>query len=256
MSKLMILTTARFEQLVKNRVAQEMLKQNAEMERELLKKQVDTAYFRSQINPHFLYNTLECIRGQALNEGVLDIAETVKALSLFFRYSISTKGDVVTIEDELANLQNYVIIQQYRFQNRFSLAVKFDGEKEKLLRCHLPKLSLQPIVENAITHGFADITEGGILTIRVVQLNRNILISISDNGKGMDIDVLRQLNAKIYQKREVRMDSESTARSGIGLKNVHNRVQLLYGDEYGITVHSAKGIGTSVDLFMPMKQGI
>lgn len=256
MANLMIMTAARFEQLVKNRVAQEMLKQNSEYERELLKKQVDTAYFQSQINPHFLYNTLECIRGQALNEGVTDIAETVRALSLFFRYSISTKGDVVTVEEELANLQNYVAIQQYRFRNRFSLKVEFEGDKTELLRCQLPKLSLQPIAENAIVHGFSDITHGGTLTIRIAQLDENIMLTIADNGKGMDLQTVKALNEKIHEERRVRIEGGNLPKSGVGLRNVHYRIQLLFGDEYGLTVHSAQRIGTSVSLFMPIRRGI
>ena len=92
MDKIMILTTSKFERLVKNRVAQEMMVQNVSLEKDLAQKQADITYLQNQINPHFLYNTLECIRGQALNEGMDDLADTVKALALFFRYNISVKG--------------------------------------------------------------------------------------------------------------------------------------------------------------------
>ncbi len=106
MDKIMILTTSKFERLVKNRVAQEMMVQNVSLEKDLAQKQADITYLQNQINPHFLYNTLECIRGQALNEGMDDLADTVKALALFFRYNISVKGTVVSFEEELKNLEN------------------------------------------------------------------------------------------------------------------------------------------------------
>ena len=142
MDKIMILTTSKFERLVKNRVAQEMMVQNVSLEKDLAQKQADITYLQNQINPHFLYNTLECIRGQALNEGMDDLADTVKALALFFRYNISVKGTVVSFEEELKNLENYISIQQYRFKNKFTMHVDIEPEEKKqILACQLPKLS-------------------------------------------------------------------------------------------------------------------
>ena len=138
----------KFERLVKNRVAQEMMVQNVSLEKDLAQKQADITYLQNQINPHFLYNTLECIRGQALNEGMDDLADTVKALALFFRYNISVKGTVVSFEEELKNLENYISIQQYRFKNKFTMHVDIEPEEKKqILACRLPKLCLQPLVE-------------------------------------------------------------------------------------------------------------
>lgn len=131
MDKIMILTTSKFERLVKNRVAQEMMVQNVSLEKDLAQKQADITYLQNQINPHFLYNTLECIRGQALNEGMDDLADTVKALALFFRYNISVKGTVVSFEEELKNLENYISIQQYRFKNKFTMHVDIEPEEKK-----------------------------------------------------------------------------------------------------------------------------
>ena len=112
MNKLMVMTTSQFERFVQNRVAQEMMIQKSSLENDLAQKQADITYLQNQINPHFLYNTLECIRGQALSEGMYDLADTVKALGLFFRYNISIRGTAVSFEEELKNLKNYISIQQ------------------------------------------------------------------------------------------------------------------------------------------------
>ena len=184
MDKIMILTTSKFERLVKNRVAQEMMVQNVSLEKDLAQKQADITYLQNQINPHFLYNTLECIRGQALNEGMDDLADTVKALALFFRYNISVKGTVVSFEEELKNLENYISIQQYRFKNKFTMHVDIEPEEKKqILACQLPKLCLQPLVENAILHAFNEITTGGRVTLKAFCTDGNLSIVVADNPR-------------------------------------------------------------------------
>lgn len=108
---------------------------------------------QSQINPHFLYNTLECIRSEALIEGCSSIAKMSKAMGLFFRYSISQKENIVTIQGELDNIRNYCIIQNYRFEDKFVFKIEMEDEDDELLDCLIPKMTLQPLVENAIFHG-------------------------------------------------------------------------------------------------------
>lgn len=247
----MIMTTRRFEQLVKERVAREMMSQNVDYERDILKKQMDIAFLQSQINPHFLYNTLECIRGQALKEGIDDIANTVRALAQFFRYSISVKGNIVTIEDEITNVNYYIIIQQYRFRNKFKVEVNIDEKDvETLLMCKVPKLMLQPIVENAIVHGYSDMRQGGKLEISIRKAGKNVLISVRDNGKGMSPDHLVALRKRVNEKTEIQNTGQA---SNIGLRNVNNRICLLFGSEYGINIESAKGEGTTVEILLPEK---
>ncbi len=250
MGKLMIMTPAKFERLVQRRVEQELLKKNTDYEENLTLKQADMAYLQNQINPHFLYNTLECIRGQALNEGITDIADTVKALAQFFRYSISMKDNVVSLEDELNNLRNYISIQQYRFKNKFRLVIALEeAEKEQLLDCMIPKLSLQPIAENAIVHGFGDMTENGLLTVRGYLSEDNVVIAVSDNGSGMDSAVLKRLNDKINSK----VSFGENGHTGIGLQNVQKRIQILFGYEYGLFISSVPGMGTTVEMFFPLR---
>ena len=172
---------------------------------QILNKQTELTALQSQINPHFLYNTLETIRGQALIDDNEEIAKMVEALSAFFRYSISRKGNLVTLRDELANIENYMLIQRYRFNNRFSMEVLIDEEDEEAFDFLIPRLIIQPVVENAIFHGLEEKLEGGKVTIDIIVTDKNLILMISDNGKGMDVDTLKELNARI-QSNNVELD--------------------------------------------------
>lgn len=220
---------------------------------QILNKQTELTALQSQINPHFLYNTLESIRGQALVDDNLEIAQMVEALSSFFRYSISRKGNLVTLRDELANIENYMMIQRYRFNNRFSLEVILDEEDEAAYDFLIPRLIIQPVVENAIFHGLEEKLEGGKVTIEVIVTDRNLILTISDNGKGMNGEKLKELNARI-QSDEVILDEEAkeTQRNtGIALPNIHKRIRLLFGEAYGVNIYSTQGQGTDVEITVP-----
>lgn len=247
MDKLVVMRQSTLEKLIQER-AEEMTKEvNRSYEMELLMKQADIASLQSQINPHFLYNTLECIRGQALKEGSDDIAKITQALSRFFRYSISKQKNIVTLADELANVENYVTIQKYRFRDRFSLRIDIPDE-EDILDSAIPKLALQPILENAIIHGFADRVTGGLITITGYITNDQLSITVSDNGCGMDHTALERLNEKLRNKDVSTGGKNGT---GIGVQNVDRRLKLLFGDTYGLHISSIPGIGTDVELFLP-----
>lgn len=220
---------------------------------QILNKQTELTALQSQINPHFLYNTLETIRGQALIDDNIEIAKMVEALSAFFRYSISRKGNLVTLRDELVNIENYMLIQRYRFNNRFSLEVIVDEEDEQAYDFLIPRLIIQPVVENAIFHGLEEKLEGGKVTIEVIVTDQNLILTISDNGKGMDRDKLKELNLRIQSNDEELEDSKNrnTRNTGIALSNIHKRIQLLFGDEYGVNVYSTAGQGTDVEITIP-----
>ena len=220
---------------------------------QILNKQTELTALQSQINPHFLYNTLETIRGQALIDDNIEIAKMVEALSAFFRYSISRKGNLVTLRDELVNIENYMLIQRYRFNNRFSLEVIVDEEDEQAYDFLIPRLIIQPVVENAIFHGVEEKLEGGKVTIEVIMTDQNLILTISDNGKGMDRDKLEELNLRIQSNDEEPEDSKNrnTRNTGIALPNIHKRIQLLFGDEYGVNVYSTAGQGTDVEITIP-----
>lgn len=221
---------------------------------EIFDKQTELTALQSQINPHFLYNTLECIRGQALMDDNADIARMVEALAAFFRYSISRKGNLVTLRDELANIDNYMLIQKYRFNNRFSMEVIIDEDDEMAYDFLIPRLIIQPVVENSIFHGLEEKLEGGKVIIEIIVTEKNLLITISDNGKGMDPDTLKKLNEKICS-REIRLDDgrkTDQRNTGIALPNIHKRIQLLFGEEYGVNVYSTVGQGTDVEITIPV----
>lgn len=219
---------------------------------EILDKQTELTALQSQINPHFLYNTLDSIRGQALLDDNYEIARMVEALGAFFRYSISRAGNLVTLRDELANINNYMMIQRYRFNNRFSLEIIIDEEDEAAYDFLIPKLIIQPVVENAIFHGLEEKLEGGIVSVEVIVTEKNLIIIISDNGKGIESRRLKALNERIQSLNQQTEDERREHRNtGIALPNIHKRIQLLFGEEYGVNIYSTVGQGTNVEITIP-----
>lgn len=210
-------------------------------------KQAELTALQSQINPHFLCNTLESIRGQALLDGNKEIAKMMEALASFFRYSISRRGNFVTLRDELNNIKNYMMIQRYRFNNRFSLEIIIEEDDEKAYDYLIPRLILQPVVENAIYHGLEELPEGGKVVIEVALTENVLIITVSDNGKGMDSRTLSELNARIHSAN---MDIGGKG-TGIALPNIHKRIQLLFGEEYEVNVYSTLHQGTDVEIIIP-----
>lgn len=210
-------------------------------------KQAELTALQSQINPHFLCNTLESIRGQALLDGNYEIAKMMEALASFFRYSISRRGNFVTLRDELNNIKNYMMIQRYRFNNRFSLEIIIEEDDEKAYDYLIPRLILQPVVENAIYHGLEELPEGGKVAIEVTLTENILILTVSDNGKGMDPKTLSELNARIHSAN---MDMGDNG-TGIALPNIHKRIQLLFGEEYGVNIYSTLNQGTDVEIILP-----
>ena len=218
---------------------------------EIEKKNAQMQALQSQINPHFLYNTLECIRGQALLDDNIEIAKMVEALSSFFRYSISKKGNLVTLRDELANTENYMLIQRYRFNNRFSMEIIIDEEDEVAYDFLVPRLIIQPVIENAIFHGLEERMEGGIVSIEVIVTDLDMIITISDNGKGIDCAELEELNNRMNANDMELEDKNNQINTGIALPNINRRIRLLFGEEYGVNVYSTLGKGTDVEIIIP-----
>lgn len=140
---------------------------------------------QNQINPHFLYNTLECIRSEAILQDCENIARMSHALASFFRYSISRKENIVTLRDELSNIKNYFFIQQFRFEDRFFLDIQVEDGDDELLDCLLPKMTLQPIVENCVFHGLEPKAEQGHVTIRISGTKDMMKVIVEDDGVGM-----------------------------------------------------------------------
>ena len=187
-----------------------------------------------QINPHFLYNTLESIRGQALFTGDDIVADMTETLSSFFRYCISRKSTTVSLSEEIQNVQMYVKIMLFRYPDKFSFSIM--GAVEKLLDVEIPKLILQPVVENAIQHGIMDIPNGGRITIRVLETSSGLKIYVRDNGAGIAPEEVVRINAHLLANTDNAYSADSK-HSGIALYNICRRIRLLYGEEYGIRIY-------------------
>lgn len=220
---------------------------------QLSTKHAELLALQNQINPHFLYNTLDAIRGDALCEGVESIADTTEALSTFFRYTITDTGNLVTLEDELENIENYFKIQQYRFGDKLKMRVIFPDDYSRVCQCKLPKLTLQPAIENAIFHGLEAKAKGGTITITINTTENHLLISIHDDGMGMPEDKLKEINSRLRDPMEIPKDANK--KGGIALMNVSKRIRLLFGEEYGIRIYSIPDLGTETRITVPIITG-
>lgn len=215
-------------------------------------RQAQYLALQNQINPHFLYNTLESIRGEALIAGLDGVADMTEALAKFFRYTITKVENLVSVEEELDNCETYFWIQKYRFGERLKLHIECDPEEwESIMSCRIPKLTLQPILENSIIHGTELKVGTGNLYIHFSCTQQRLIIRISDDGVGMDEETLAKLNRKLGKNTES-LDSEEEKKGGIALANVNNRIHLIFGDEYGLHVYSMPQQGTDVEISIPM----
>ena len=198
---------------------------------------------QAQINPHFLYNTLDIIVWQIENEKQSEAVHTVTALARFFRLSLGKGKNIVTVKDEIEHVKNYLMIQHMRFKNKFDY--EFDIAEDVL---ELPslKLMLQPLVENAIYHGMEFMDGDGMIMVKAWRKEDELYLSVADNGLGMTED-----------KVEMILTGESTSGngrgSGIGVKNVNERIKLYFGEAYGLTIDSEPDEGTTVIIHLPAK---
>ena len=211
---------------------------------EILNKEMEFKTLQSQMNPHFLYNTLDTINWLAFKEKQTEICNLVAAISSLIRASISNKKSIITIEHELDYVKNYIYIQHIRYKDRFDTIYDID---ESLLKQAVPKLIIQPIVENAIIHGIENSKNKNLLYISVKRENECIVIIVKDTGIGMTDEKVSELLKEPLNAE----GDEQKAHTNLGLYAVHKRIQLMYGDLYGLTVHSQAGEGTTVTLHIP-----
>lgn len=219
---------------------------------QLSNKQAEFLALQNQINPHFLYNTLEAIRGDALSAGLDNIADITEALSTFFRFTITNTGNLVTLGEELENIENYFMIQKYRFGEKLKMEIELPEEKaDEILKLQFPKLILQPLIENAIFHGLERKVDGGTVRIRVMPSKNEVLLIVRDDGVGIPEDTLEKINERLSQvSAGLVLDDKKTSKH-IALNNVARRIKLLFGEDYGIHLYSVVGIGTEVHLRIP-----
>jgi two-component system sensor histidine kinase YesM len=216
---------------------------------EISKKQTELAFLQSQINPHFLYNTLESIKGIALYRGVPEIRDIAQALADIFRYSIKG-GDTVPLKDEIKILKSYIQINQIRFVERFVVEYCIAAEVEDM---EIPKMILQPLAENAIYHG-VELKDGIGHLFVCCTYNQNGYIDIlfKDDGLGIEEARLQKIRNELLKTPED-VNNTSTYES-LGLRNVNNRIKLKYGSDFEMTITSEPGIGTEVKLKIPAKK--
>jgi two-component system sensor histidine kinase YesM len=217
----------------------ELLEQIKAEEQELRKSELKA--LQAQINPHFLYNTLDSILWMCeRNEGEGAVI-MVQALANLFRFSISKGNELINIRDEIKHAESYLIIQKIRFKDQFEYFIEAD---ESTLPCKTLKIILQPMIENAIYHGINKMVDKGRIDIKIKDRGDSILMQVIDNGLGMTEDVLEGI-----------LEQESTFSYGIGVKNVHNRIQIYFGKEYGLSFVSEPDMGTTVNISIPRIEG-
>ncbi len=211
-----------------------------EEETELRKTELKA--LQAQINPHFLYNTLDSIAWMCEQGRTGDAVNMIHALATLFRISISKGHELIPISKELEHAESYLQIQQYRYKNQFKYVFEVDPACNDYL-CN--KITLQPIIENAIVHGLDLLVEEGLITVRVWQSDSDIFMSVTDNGVGMT-----------QEKADSILSRYAGERTGIGIKNVNDRLRIYFGDNYGLTITSELDEGTCVEIRMPkLKEG-
>lgn len=218
----------------------------------LTSKHAEYRALQNQINPHFLYNTLEAIRSDAICAGADNIANITEALATFFRYTISNMNSMVTLEAELNNSENYFAIQNFRFGDKINLKITLDEEDMSILEYEIPKLTLQPIIENAILHGLERKVDRGIIEIDITTTEDRLIIKISDDGVGMDEMILNNINEGLHEISGEGLKQNNSQKGGIALINVNNRIKLQFGEKYGLRIYSIKNFGTSVEVTLPL----
>lgn len=218
-------------------------------EAEIVKEKAELAFLRSQINPHFLYNTFEVIKGIASEENNETIYEMTRALAMIFRYSVNGSNEVL-LDEEIKIIQAYVQINKIRFSERIDVFYEFSGET---LNVTVLKMILQPIVENAIFHGLEPKMVKGRLWIGSRISEGKVIIWVKDDGMGIDAEQLQKMQLQFKNPSALEQPGTSK-KSGIGLCNVNNRIKLTYGNEYGLSISSMPDAGTEVNITIPLRR--
>ena len=220
---------------------QELMEQNVHEQEE--KRKSELKALQSQINPHFLYNTLDSIIWMAEGKKNEEVVLMTASLARLLRQSISNEDEVVPIANEVEYARGYLTIQKMRYKDKLEFQIDVDPS---ILHIPLIKLVLQPIIENAIYHGLKYKESKGLLIVKGFMKDGNAVLQVIDDGVGMDEETL----AHIYDKHKVNYHS-----NGVGIYNVQKRLKLYYGDDYGITYESEKGRGTTATITIPGRQG-
>lgn len=206
---------------------------------------------KSQIDPHFLYNTLEAIRMSAILANTPDIADMISSLSMQLRYTIGRGKDIVKIRDEIANVRNYFNLIKLRYRDRVNLTIDIDDE---IAEFYCLRLILQPLVENAVVHGILPKDENGAVTISASMQDSSIRITVCDDGVGVEEEEeLARIQGILANDSSSAAGVDKGSRNNqIGLKNVHDRIRTYFGGSYGISISNAQGMGVCTEIRLPI----
>jgi two-component system, sensor histidine kinase YesM len=206
-------------------------------------KEAELRALKAQINPHFLYNTLDTVYWMLIDKSDYDIADIVTKLGEILRYSIKKGSTNVKVREEIQQIENYLFIQKARFEDNLDYQVNIDSE---ILDYEILSFVIQPFVENSINHGLMHDKGCGKVIINGFRENEKIVFEILDDGSGMTKEQI----SKLYEKKA----DKNSGHGGIGVLNVHERIRYYYGEEYGVKIESQKGEGTRVKVEIPVKK--
>lgn len=222
-----------------------LMQQQKEQQTKLRK--AEQRALQAQINPHFLYNTLESISWMARAKNIEQLDETIEALTTLFRISLSRGKDLITLGEELRHAHSYLRIQQIRYQKKMSYSIDVP---DSLCKFRIMKMTLQPLVENAIYHGIKEKREKGFISIVGTEEEDCLILKVSDTGKGMDEQRLQDLNQAIREDKEL---AGKNAAGSYGVINVQRRIQIYFGEQYGLQYESEFMEGTTVTIRLPKR---
>ncbi|MHA0857355.1 sensor histidine kinase [Paenibacillus sp. CMAA1364] len=230
--------TTKINSLINDVYKLEIQKKDLEVER----VRAELNFLQSQMNPHFLFNTLNAILVVCTKNNYSEVTDIIKNLSKILRRLLSWKEDAVTLEEELSFIEMYLKIEKFRFRDKIQYQFEID---EQTLKYRIPKMSIQPLVENACKHGLQTIEGQGIIMVRVVIRDLRLCVSVMDNGKGMEESKLREIMLSIR--------SDSLEGENVGIRNVYRRLELYYNDQVQFNLSSSPNQGMEVSFEIPLK---
>lgn len=222
-----------------------------EYQQEYERRKAEIVSLQSQINPHFLYNTLELIRSEAIIHQDSAAAEIAEALANYFRYNISKRKDVVTLAEELKSVDNYIGIQKKRFGGRIAYEVIHHTEAAENMEALMPKFTLQPLVENSIYHGLEKKAKGGKATVHITCTGKRMVIQVEDDGPGMDAKTLEEVEKQLADSQYKSENHSKMRHGGIALGNINSRIRMIFGEEYGLTFAATREVGAEAEIVIP-----
>lgn len=216
---------------------------NTVYEQKVMKQEAQMKSLQMQINPHFLYNTLDTINWMARIRHVDEIGDMVAALSNMMRYSLEKKS-FVRLGEEVKSLKDYIAIQNYRYRDKMMAEIEID---ESLMSLYIPRLLIQPILENAIVHGIEEKLDKGHILVAARREDEDLYIQIMDDGVGMTEETMSHILREDYSMKK-------SGHTSIGVVNVNRRIQMIYGKDYGLLVQSVLGAGTKITIHIPARE--